>query len=197
MRTRAGAARQEQMRLRIAQLAARLMVEHGIRDHALAKRKAARQLGAPDSHSLPNNDEIDAALRDYHALYGRDDHAEMLRAQRSQALEALQALHRFDPVLTGAVLDGTAAGHAHIEIELYADASKELEQFLLNQGASFKVADRRGREGFLIHSEPCDILVTVLPLASQHAVARGREDGLKRANAMQLRKLMDETAEAG
>lgn len=191
VRSRPSSARHGQMRQRIAQLAARLMVEHGIRDHALAKRKAARQLGAPESHSLPGNDEIDAALHEYHALYGQDRHAETLHAQRCQALEALQAMQRFDPVLTGPVLDGTASVHAHIEIELYADASKEFEQFLLNEGASFKVVDRPGREGFLIHSSPCDILVTVLPPSSRRAA--GREDGLKRATAEQLRRLVGTT----
>ncbi|VAW83329.1 hypothetical protein MNBD_GAMMA14-2230, partial [hydrothermal vent metagenome] len=36
-----------QMRVRIAQEAARLMAEQGITDFYVAKRKAARHLGAP------------------------------------------------------------------------------------------------------------------------------------------------------
>ena len=52
--------RQTDMRARIAAAAARLMAEDGIDDFALAKRKAARQLGASDTESLPRNDEIEA-----------------------------------------------------------------------------------------------------------------------------------------
>ena len=37
------------MRMRIAQIAARIMAEDGIDDFGLAKRKAARQIGAPDT----------------------------------------------------------------------------------------------------------------------------------------------------
>ena len=192
MPVKSGSSRNSHLRLRIAQVAAQLMAEHGIRDYAFAKRKAARQLGVTDSHALPNNDEIDEALRSHHALYGPDEHAETLRAQREQALAVLQAFGQFSPMLTGAVLSGTASDHANIEIELYADASKEFEQFLLNQGASFKVADRPGRQAYLIYSDPADILVTVLPLSSQHAHSRGRADGAKRMNAEQLSRLLQE-----
>lgn len=179
-----------QLRLRIAQVAAQLMVEHGIRDYAFAKRKAARQLGVTDTHVLPSNEEIEDALRSYHALYSPVEHDTMLRAQREQALDILKVFERFDPALVGSVLNGSATEHANIEIELYADASKEFEQFLINEGASFKVADRHGRHGFLIYSDPVDILVTVLPLASQHAAGRSRVDGVKRVNAEQLAKLL-------
>jgi hypothetical protein len=51
------------MRRSIAALAARLMAEVGIADYGLAKRTAARQLGAPETDELPNNAEIEAELR--------------------------------------------------------------------------------------------------------------------------------------
>jgi hypothetical protein len=56
-------ANNRQMRERIAHLAARLIAVDGIDDYALAKRKAARQAGAPDTRNLPNNDEVEHALR--------------------------------------------------------------------------------------------------------------------------------------
>ena len=54
-----------QMRGRIAHLAARLMAVDGIDDYALAKRKAARQAGAPETRNLPTNEEVEEALRIY------------------------------------------------------------------------------------------------------------------------------------
>ena len=56
-------------RSRIAHLAARLMAEDGIEDYSLAKRKAARQAGLGDTRELPGNEEIDAALQLYQAIY--------------------------------------------------------------------------------------------------------------------------------
>ena len=54
--SRRNGARHNGMRERIAAAAARIMAEEGIDDFALAKRKAARRLGAPDSEALPGND---------------------------------------------------------------------------------------------------------------------------------------------
>ena len=62
--------KQTSTRARIAAAAARLMAEDGIDDFALAKRKAAKQLGVEASQALPGNDEIEAELRAYLALYG-------------------------------------------------------------------------------------------------------------------------------
>ena len=63
------------MRARIAAVAARIMAEDGVDDFALAKRKAARQLGAAETEALPANDEVEAELHAYRALYQPDEHA--------------------------------------------------------------------------------------------------------------------------
>lgn len=186
--------RQAQMRARIAQLAARLMVEHGIRDFALAKRKAARQLGAPESHSLPGNDEIEAALRAHQSLYRPDEHRLWLQALRQQALAVLHALQRFDPVVVGGILNGTVSQHSDIEIELYADSSKDFERYLLNEGIAFKVKDRNGQSVYLLYAEPADVWVRILPTESRHASGRTRADGPRRMNAKQLAKLLQSEA---
>src|SRR5690242_11299913 len=48
---------EDQNRQRIAQTAARLIVEHGISDWSHAKRKAARQLMLSEYQALPGDDE--------------------------------------------------------------------------------------------------------------------------------------------
>src|SRR6267378_5555765 len=98
--------RQTAMRTRIAAAAARIMAEDGVDDFALAKRKAARQLGALDTQALPSNDEIEAELRAYRALYQADDHPRLIGELRRIALDAMQALEQFNPYLTGPVLKG-------------------------------------------------------------------------------------------
>src|SRR3954452_12613196 len=112
-------ARQTGVRARIAAAAARLMAEDGIDDFALAKRKAARQLGAAVGDGLPGNDEIEAELRAYRALYQADEHPELLAELRSIALEAMREFERFHPYLTGPVLEGTAGPYAELELLLF------------------------------------------------------------------------------
>lgn len=135
--------KQAQMRARIAAAAARLMAEDGIDDFALAKRKAARQLGASDTQSLPANEEIEAELIAYQALYQGDEQRERIRELRVIALEAMHALSEFRPYLAGAVLKGTAGRYADIDLHLYTDDFKALEFYLLNRDIAYEIAERR------------------------------------------------------
>lgn len=140
----------QQMRVRIAAAAARLMAEDGIDDYALAKRKAARQLGADDTQSLPGNEEIEAELRAYQSLYQNEEQRERTRELRTKALQAMRLLAAFRPYLAGAVLKGTAGRYGEIDLQLFTDDSKAVEIALLNRNIAYDVADERrfasGRE---------------------------------------------------
>ena len=140
------------MRIRIAAAAARLMAEDGIDSFALAKRKAARQLGAADTESLPTNDEIEAELRDYRALYQADEHPERIAELRRVALEAMRALERFSPYLTGPVLKGIAGPYAEIDLQLYPDSAKDVELFLLERNIAFDTSEGRRYSGDRAHA---------------------------------------------
>jgi hypothetical protein len=139
--------RQTDMRARIAAAAARLMAEDGIDDFALAKRKAARQLGAADTHALPRNDEIGAELRAYRALYQADEHPHLVEELRRVAFEVMQELERFSPYLTGPVLSGLAGPYAEVELQLFPDSAKEVEIFLLDRGVPFTTSETRRYSG--------------------------------------------------
>ena len=140
------------MRIRIAAAAARLMAEDGIDSFALAKRKAARQLGAADTESLPTNDEIEAQLRDYRALYQADEHPERIAELRRVALDAMRALERFSPYLTGPVLKGIAGPYAEIDLQLYPDSAKDVELFLLERNIAFDTSEGRRYSGDRAHA---------------------------------------------
>ena len=139
--------KQQHMRTRIAAAAARIMAEDGIEDFAAAKRKAARQLGAGDTQSLPNNDEIETELRLYQSLYQGEEQRERVRYLRSQALAAMEQLVDFKPYLTGPVLKGTAGRYADIDLQVFADSGKELEIFLLNRNIPFQASESRHYSG--------------------------------------------------
>jgi hypothetical protein len=139
--------RQAGMRARIAAAAARMMAEDGIDDFALAKRKAARQLGAGNTQALPGNDEIEAELEAYRDLYQADEHPLRIAELRKVALDAMRALERFTPYLTGAVLKGSAGPYAEIELQLFPESAKELEIFLLERNIAFTTREGRRYSG--------------------------------------------------
>jgi hypothetical protein len=135
--------RQNTLRARIAAAAARLIAEDGIDDFSAAKRKAARQLGAADTQSLPANEEIEVELRAYQTLYQPEEQAERLRELRAIALKVMQALADFNPYLTGSVLKGTAGRYADIDLQLFSDDLKAIEMFLVNRGVPYDTRSAR------------------------------------------------------
>jgi hypothetical protein len=144
---RRNSARQNGMRARIAAAAARIMAEDGVDDFALAKRKAARALGAPNTEALPGNDEIEAELRDYLELYQPEEHPERVAELRRLALDAMRAFERFNPYLTGPVLAGIAGPYAEIDLQLFPESTKEVELFLLERNVAYSASDERRYTG--------------------------------------------------
>lgn len=137
--------RRDLMRVQIAHQAAKLIAEGGITDHALAKRKAARQLGASDTQHLPSNQEIDDALHSYRAIYQQDSHPAILRQLREDALDMMRQFSSFHPYLTGSVLSGTAGAHSDINLMLFSDDEKAVLLFLLKHKLEFEDGEWRVR----------------------------------------------------
>jgi hypothetical protein len=135
------------MRTRIAAAAARIMAEDGIDDFALAKRRAAKVLGAPDSESLPGNEEVEAQLREYLALYQAEEHPERVDELRRIALDAMQALAQFHPYVTGPALSGLAGPYAGVELQLFPESTKEVELFLIDRNLAYSASDERRYSG--------------------------------------------------
>ena len=142
-RARHGDARSRHDRERIAHTAARLIAEHGLTDWALAKRKAARQLMLPESAPFPSNDEIEAALLSYHALYAPAAHEASLRTQREEALVWMKRFAAWDPLLVGGVAAGWATVHNDIRLELVADDAKAVEIALANGNVRYAALPAR------------------------------------------------------
>jgi len=137
--------RQSQLRQLVAQHAARMMAEEGISDYAYAKRKAGRQLGMLDANCLPTNSEIEEEIKLFHEIYHADDQPQALHQLRSDALVVMQMLERFNPHLTGSVLDGTAGKYAETNIHLFADSLKDVEIFLLNKEVPYETDQKAYR----------------------------------------------------
>jgi hypothetical protein len=188
-------------RHRLANEAARLMAESGIRDFHQAKLKAAERLGISDDASLPRNREIEDALREYQRLFRGDAHAQGLRQRREAALKALAFFADFDARLVGPVLDGTADAHAPVALHLYTDDAEAVVRFLDEHLIPAESRTRRLRLDrerqqdlpvWLFSAEDLTFDLTVLPRdALRQAPLSGvDEKPMKRATGAQLRELL-------
>jgi hypothetical protein len=136
----------ENLQREIAAIAARLMAEDG-HDYGQAKRKAAAEVGADRGRLervLPDNGQIDTALREYLRTVVGAPHRALLHRMRALAVEWMQRLERFHPYLVGAVLNGSATKFSELELNLYTESAKEVEIALLDQGVDFRVAPPPG-----------------------------------------------------
>ena len=187
----------------IAHAAARLMAEDGIEDYALAKRKAARQTGDPDTRELPTNEEIDEALRAYRQIYHQDEHRDQLLALRETALRAMRELAQFNPYLTGSVLSGNAGKYADINLQLYTDSAKAVELYLIDRKIPYRTAQCRlycGAEPltapvYTVTDDGTEIELTVLTPRELRGSLRTSADGknIERAKLSAVEQLLAET----
>ncbi|MGB9092850.1 MAG: hypothetical protein WCB93_01920 [Gallionella sp.] len=176
--------RRDLMREQLAHHAAKLMAEDGITDHAFAKRKAARQLGAADTQHMPSNQEVDDALNSYRALYQRDIHPGILHQLREQALTTMRLLADFHPYLTGSVLNGTAGEQSDINLQLFSDDAKSVLLFLLKHRIAFEDGEWKVRVNGREETVPSYTLtsdsgnqthIVVLPENARHSGSRHPE----------------------
>ncbi|BFI97254.1 MAG: hypothetical protein RSP_27640 [Rhodanobacter sp.] len=193
--------RQQRNRLRVAQEAARLMSEHGIRDFHRAKLKAAERLGILDEQALPRNQEIEQALREHQRLFHAGSQPQWLQERREAAVEAMRFLARFEPRLVGAVLDGTADAHSAVCLHVFSDDPDAVHRHLHEHGVPFETQTRRlrvsrdGQDEFPVLLFAADTLpfdLTVLPhdALRQAPLDRVDEKPMRRASLAAVEELL-------
>jgi hypothetical protein len=143
--TRPRSIRGDDIRVALAQEAARIMFEHGIDDYGFAKRKAAERLGASEYAVLPKNAEIDAALIEYQRLFAAETHEDTLSLQRQAAVAAMELLADFEPRLVGPVLTGTATPYQTVALHLFCDFPESISMRLMDQHVRYNVGEQRVR----------------------------------------------------
>jgi len=131
------------LRRALAQEAARIIVEHGVDDYLMAKRKAAERFGVTDHAVLPKNTEIEEALASHHRLFGSGSHGDELAGLRRRAVDAMRLLEEFEPRLVGPVLSGNASAHSDIQLHLFADTPEAVALRLMDAGVKYHVGERR------------------------------------------------------
>jgi hypothetical protein len=189
------------LRRLIAQHAARMMAEEGMADYSRAKRKAARQLGSDDDRCLPSNAEIEHELRLHHEIFHSAAQPQLLHQLRAEALSAMRLLGRFNPHLSGAVLDGTAGRYAETEIHLFVDSLKDVELFLLNSNIPYQMDEKLYRFGnekrrlpvFVLEGTHGTIRLTIFATNDLRALPKGAPgNSSTRADAASVAALLQQ-----
>jgi len=135
--------RNECQRAMLAQEAARLICDHGIKDFRTAKSKAAWMLGLNEHGALPSNLEIEAAVAERNRIFGADSHGELLNKLRSVAVEVMYDLMPFKPCLVGSVLSGNVTEHSNINMHVFADSLESVSMRLDACGIQWHLRQRK------------------------------------------------------
>ncbi len=191
----------ERARQVLAQEAARIIVDHGIRDYRVAKHKAAERLSVGTRGALPGNAEIEAAVAEHLQLFGGDDHEDRLRLMRVAALSAMELLSTFTPRLVGPVLAGTADENSAVNLHLFADSPESVAMELAQIGVNYKPYERRLKSrkdqfetfaGFEFHHGNNPIQATVFPVDGIRQAPMSPIDGkpMKRADLSHVQEML-------
>ena len=136
----------------IAHTTARLVVEEGL-EWGPAKRRALREMGLPARTSLPDNDQVEEAVREYIQIFCADTQPHELRALRQLALVWMERMAPFRPHLGGAVWRGTATRVSDVYLQLFCDDPKSAEIALIDHGVNYEPSTVPG-----LHGKPVDAL---------------------------------------
>ena len=137
------------MKATVANLAAQMIMEEGIKDYLFAKKKAAKSLGFNENTSLPTNSQIDKAIDDFNKIFNSNIDIEFLQQLKTQALEVMHIFKNFKPHLMNQLSQGIIPKFPEIKINLFADNLKDIEYVLLNSEMSydFKEVKMNSKEG--------------------------------------------------
>jgi len=194
----------ERARRVVAQEAARIIVNQGIRDYRVAKMKAAERLGMSGRGSLPGNGEIEKALEEHHQLFGGESHDNILRASRQAALSAMDLLSEFTPRLVGPVLNGTADHNSAVNLHVFADSPEIVAMRLQHLDVACRSYERRLKSrrnqsatysGFEFRHCEATVQATVFPVNGIRQAPLSPIDGkpMQRADKNAVLRLIDES----
>jgi hypothetical protein len=194
----------EQLRMLLAQEAARILASEGGRDYLAAKRKAAERLNVDPQAGMPTNIEVEQALVAHQTLFEGENHEQVLTDLRRSAVSAMRLLAVFEPRLTGSVLRGTAASHSDVNLHLFSDSPEDVALFLIEHEIPFESADKRFRFGkeisyfpvirFMAGQVPFEL--AIFPLKGIRQAPLSPVDGkpMKRAGIKQLEEMLADYA---
>lgn len=137
--------RPDHRRLTVAEEAARIMQEQGLKDFRAAKEKAALRLGLEQDGALPSNEEVERALAGRNRIFHGDEHDVLLGDMREAAVALMKELAEFRLRLVGSLLNGTATEHSVIELHAVSDTVEAVSASLAALGVAARLTEHRLR----------------------------------------------------
>jgi len=194
-----------QLRQRLSQEAARIMIDEGVKEFGPAKRKAAQRLGISSKSHLPSNQDIERAITEYQRIFRAEQGGAQLRQLREEALRAMSFLQAYQPRLVGRVLAGTAGEYTDVSLHLFADTAEDVGLFLMERRIPFESATRRLRMSagvveempvYRFRAGETGIDLIVFPLSGLRQAPLSPVDGrpMARADAGRVQDLLDDDA---
>lgn len=189
------------LRHQIAVEAAQLIAEQSDLSYAQARNKAAKRLRCTDQRQLPENREIEQALKSHLQLFQPSAQAMQLQQLRESALEAMRLFSPYQPRLVGPVLTGVASRHTPITLILFSDTVETVaislmewkipcrqREVLLDYSHKKRVA----RSVFRFHAGEHQVELLVLPNSDRHNLPLDPTEGRpqKGASLEQLQELI-------
>lgn len=188
----------------ICEEAARIMIDHGLSDYRVAKKKAVQHLGlSPRRTELPSNKELADAIRLRLRLFDGDGANSRYRARLERAAEIMDLLSDFRPRLVGLLLDGIATRHGAVELHLFCDAPEQVMIRLQDMHLPHRAYDKRVRfppdryeqiPGFAFEwkNSPFDVLVFKYQRIRQAPLCPVEGRPMRRASAERVLALRQE-----
>lgn len=186
------------LRHQIAIEAAQLIAEQSDLSYAQARIKAARRLRCTDQRQMPENREIEQALKSHLQLFHAATQTTHLRQLRESAQEAMQLFKQYHPLLIGPVLSGTAHQHTPITLILFSDTVEAVAISLMDWKIPFRQREtaqdysnkkRVTRTLFGFHAGEHRIELLVLPESDRHNLPLDPTEGRPQKGAS-LNKLL-------
>ncbi len=194
-------------RLLIANEAARIIAEEGIRDYSIAKHKAAERLNVSQKGGLPSNLEIESALSEHLKLFHADTTKDCRLRLRRHALSVMELLTDFKPRLVGSVLSGQVTSFSAIQVHVTADNTENIGFLLDSHHIPYRITARRVRFGrelteemplYSFIADDVHIEIFVFPPRYAHQAPLSPIDNrpMQRASAVEVKKLVSEDSKA-
>lgn len=175
------------------------MIEEGIEDYRRAKLKAVERLGLRGVNKLPRNEAVDSARLEFQRIFQSETRASAIARMRHAALDIMQRLESFSPLLTGSLVDGSAGTHTPITIQVFPETAEDLIRILIDLSIPYRETSHAvavGRDGsavlpaisFVYDHSHVDLQVFPPEWADK---ARGRRgDAAPRVSTEDLRRLL-------
>jgi len=185
-------------RRRVAEEAARFIVEGCEAEYLHAKERAISMLGLSSSNHLPSNRKIkDCIARLTACQLGEDEMKRRIIEMRKIAVEIMEVIESADPFLIGSTLSGQIRDSSDIDLHAYSDDFELLKNQLVDWGygdVEEEIVDNR--KGRFVHlkwyEKDYPIEITVYPWSWRDTVLMSSVTGkpMKRADTDSVKALL-------